>query len=108
MHIPNRCLVPRRAEHLLVAGRCFSSDLILNDVLSLVQFCIAMGQAAGSAAALAIKDGVSPREVDYKVLQDRVIDQGVPLPGVKKTRTKTRNFVIKENERRKNGFPRLC
>ena len=80
MHIPYRSLVPRKVENLLAAGRCLSSDLFSNDLLSPIQFCIAMGQAAGTAAALSIKDNVPPRKVDYAVLKDRLIDQGVPLP----------------------------
>lgn len=88
MYIPYRSLVPQRLENLLVAGRCFSSDLIANDVLNWIPHCIAMGQAAGTAAGLAIKDGVSPRGVDYRLLQGRLIDQAVPLPGVMETRTK--------------------
>jgi hypothetical protein len=39
-----------------------------------------MGQAAGTAAALAVKDNVPPRKVDIKALQKRLIAQGVELP----------------------------
>jgi hypothetical protein len=79
-HIPYRCLIPRQIDNLLVAGRCFSSDLVANDLLAPIQFCIAMGQAAGSAAALALKQGVSLRNLDYKVLQKCLAQQDVPLP----------------------------
>jgi hypothetical protein len=39
-----------------------------------------MGQAAGTAAAMAVKSKVSPRKVDVKTLQKRLIAQGVELP----------------------------
>ena len=85
VYIPYRSLVPRRVENLLVAGRCFSADQVANDILSPIQCCIAMGQAAGTGAALAIKNGVGPRNVDYRVLQDKLMNQGVPLPSVRRT-----------------------
>jgi len=81
-HVPFRSLVPGLVANLLVAGRCYSSDLVANDLLAPVQFCMAMGQAAGTAAALAIKNGVDIRNLDYRVLQDSLVSQGVPLPGI--------------------------
>jgi hypothetical protein len=79
-HIPYRSLVPRQIDNLLVAGRCFSSDLVANDLLAPIQFCIAMGQAAGTAAALAAKHKVGIRDLNYQILQDCLVKQGVPLP----------------------------
>ena len=82
VYIPYRCLVPIKTEGLLVAGRSFSSDMAANNMVNLIPHCIAMGQAAGTAAALAIKNNMEPRKVDYRILQERLLDQGVPLPGV--------------------------
>lgn len=82
VHIPYRALLPKRVDNLLVAGRCFSSDIAANNVLNWIQQCIPMGQAAGTAAALAIKAGTSPREVDPSALQTNLLKQNVPLPGV--------------------------
>jgi FAD dependent oxidoreductase len=78
--IPYRSLVPRTTENLLAAGRCFSSDVAANDALNLIPFCVQMGEAAGTAAALSLKDHVSPREVNYRTLQKRLLDQGAWLP----------------------------
>jgi hypothetical protein len=78
--IPYRALVPRVTENLLVAGRCFSSDMPANDVLNLIPFCVAMGEAAGTAAALAVRNHLMPRKVDHRILQKRLVDQGVWLP----------------------------
>lgn len=78
--IPYRSLVPRRLEGLLAAGRCFSSDSFANDLLNLIPFCIAMGEAAGTAAAIAINDRVKLREVNVRKLQKQLVAQGVWLP----------------------------
>jgi uncharacterized protein YfiM (DUF2279 family) len=71
---------------LLVAGRSFSSDEAANNMANLIPHCIAMGQAAGTAAAMAVKQGLSPRKVNYGTLQETLINQGVPLPGVSLTK----------------------
>ncbi len=80
MYFPYRALVPAKVEGLLVAGRSFSSDMAANNMVNLIPHCIAMGQAAGTAAALALKNGVSVRRVNYKELQNSLTKQGVPLP----------------------------
>ena len=80
-YIPYRALIPRNTENLLVACRAFSSDPVVQEFFNLIPHCIAFGQAAGTAAALAIKDGAGLRAVDYATLQDNLAAQGVPLPG---------------------------
>ena len=65
----------------LDACRVFPSDLPVQDYLNLIPHCIVFGQAAGTVA-LAIQNGPDIREVDYRALQDSLIKQGVPLPGV--------------------------
>ena len=87
--IPYRCLVPRQVDGLLVACRAFSSEDRFNTHFNLIPHCIALGQAAGTAAALAVKVGIMPREVDYGALQDRLISQGVILPSAVRAQTKT-------------------
>jgi hypothetical protein len=78
--VPYRSLVPIKVENLLVAGRCFASDPVANDLLNLIPYCVAMGEAAGTAAAIALKDGVQPRKADIKKVQKRLLEQGVWLP----------------------------
>lgn len=80
MYFPYRALVPAKVEGLLVAGRSFSSNMAANNMVNLIPHCIAMGQAAGTAAALALKNGVSVRRVEYKELQSSLTKQGVLLP----------------------------
>jgi 2-polyprenyl-6-methoxyphenol hydroxylase-like FAD-dependent oxidoreductase len=80
IHIPYRSLVPKNMEGLLVAGRCYSSDGPANNMTNLIPHCVAMGEAAGAAAALAIDAGVGVRHVDIRDLQKHLRQQGVPLP----------------------------
>ena len=79
LEMPYRCLVPKSMDGLLVAGRNFSSDTVMNTRLNIIQPCIAMGQAAGTAAALAVQSNVEPRKVDYKALRKRLAAQGIPV-----------------------------
>lgn len=62
--IPYRCLVPRGVEGLLTAGRCISGTSEAMASYRVTGECVPMGQAAGTAAALAIEAGVQPRELD--------------------------------------------
>ena len=82
--IPYRSLVPERLDSLLVAGRCFSADPKANNDYNWIQHCIPMGQAAGTAAALAVKNKVQPRLVDYMQLQELLMSQGAALPGIRR------------------------
>jgi len=80
-YIPYRCMIPRKVKNLLVACRGFSSEAIVNDNFNLIPHCIALGQAAGTAAAQSISNGVDLRRVDYRVLRTSLKKQGVILPG---------------------------
>jgi hypothetical protein len=78
--IPYRCLVPAKVDGLLVACRAFSSTAGVNKWFNIIPPCICYGQAAGTAAALAVQAKVQPRHVDYKELQSSLRQQGVNLP----------------------------
>ncbi len=80
LHIPYRTLVPQRIEGLLVACRGFSSDQYVNDLWNLIPHCMCFGQAAGTAAAMALDAGRSVRDVDRRALQSNLLNQGVILP----------------------------
>lgn len=81
--IPYRCLVPQKIDGLLVACRAFSSSDSINHHFNIIPHCICYGQAAGTAAAIAAKKGIQPRNVNYKELQEALIQQGVQLPQAK-------------------------
>ncbi len=78
--IPYRALVPKKIDGLLVACRAFSSEYQFNEYFNLIPHCIAFGQAAGTAAFLAVDAGIQPRKVDYSTLQKHLTNQGVKLP----------------------------
>jgi hypothetical protein len=67
--IPYRCLLPRGVDGLLVAGRCISSDQEPYESHRAMAPVMAIGQAAGTAAALCAEEGVEPRNLDVPRLQ---------------------------------------
>lgn len=75
--IPYRCLLPREVEGLLFAGRCLSGSHDTHAAYRVTGTCMATGQAAGLAAALAADRGVSPSEVDGTDLHQRLAEKGV-------------------------------
>lgn len=79
--IPYRCLVPRGVENLLVAGKAISTDR--DAYHRFLQQTMVTGQAAGTAAALSVQMGITPRrlENDVKKLQDALLKQGAVLYG---------------------------
>ena len=77
--IPYRTLLPSGIEGLLVAGRCFSSTHDAHASARSMATCMAMGQAAGTAAAMAIQAGITPRAVDPGMLRERLRADGALL-----------------------------
>ena len=64
VEIPYRAILPKEVENLLCPGRHLSADNVAIDWLNLIPQCVGTGQAAGVAAALAVKKGISVRDVD--------------------------------------------
>jgi hypothetical protein len=79
MRLPYGCLLPRGVENLLVAGRCLSAEEDALGQLRLLPVCSATGEAAGTAAALAHEKGAFPRDLEVKILQRKLTEQGVRL-----------------------------
>ena len=77
--VPYRALLPAGIEGLLVAGRCFSSTHDAHASARSMATCMAMGQAAGTAAAMARASGASPRGVDPATLRRRLAADGALL-----------------------------
>ena len=78
--IPLRCLTVKGFDNLLVAGKCISGDQVAQSSYRMTPTCCAMGQAAGTAVAMAAKDGLSDiRQLDETALRANLIAHGVEL-----------------------------
>ncbi len=77
--IPYRSLVPIRVENLLAAGRNLSSDVYAQSGARLIMACFTMGESAGTATCLSLKNGITPREVDRVELQCELIANNVNI-----------------------------
>ena len=77
--IPYRSLLVRDAANVLVAGRCFSATHDAHASVRSMAQCMAMGQAAGTAAAMSSAAGHDPRELDVVLLRDRLRRDGAIL-----------------------------
>jgi hypothetical protein len=80
--IPFGMMVPVRMANLLVAGRCAGATHEGCASVRIQSHCMVMGQAAGTAAALAMRAGVAPGEVDIAALQARLVRDGVYIAGL--------------------------
>ena len=78
-HLPYRILLPQRVDNLLVAGRCASMTHTGQAAARVSGGCFVMGQAAGTAAALAVNAGVRPRDLPVAQLQQRLQADGAYL-----------------------------
>jgi hypothetical protein len=74
--IPYRSLIPHKVTGLLVAGRCFSATHDAHASCRSMAQTMTMGQAAGTAAALAVKMDLQPHEMDVDALQERLRQMG--------------------------------
>lgn len=74
--IPYRTLVPKDLDGLLVAGRCISADHQAMSAMRVMAPCMATGQAAGTAAAMAAMARIRPRSVDVAALRETLAATG--------------------------------
>ena len=77
--VPYRITVPQNVENLLVAGRCVAGDRNSHAATRQMACCMVTGQGAGAAAAISLRDGRTPRQVDMATLQGVLAGQGVRL-----------------------------
>ena len=77
--IPYRCLLPERVAGLLVAGRCSSMNHEAMASTRVMSTCMALGEAAGRAARLALKAGVQPADLDVEALRAELRATGAYL-----------------------------
>ena len=74
--IPYRSLVPLNSENLLVAGRCISGTHEAQASFRVMGTCMAMGQAAGTAAAICARAGVRCSDLDVVALRHQLVLDG--------------------------------
>jgi hypothetical protein len=77
--IPFRCLVPEGIDGLYVAGRCVSADEVAFGSTRNVPACATTGEAAGAAAALAVRSATSAASVSVSDVQAALRENGVIL-----------------------------
>ncbi len=77
--IPYRSLVPLHIKNLLVAGRAISTTHEAMSAIRVMAPCMAMGEAAGRAAKMAVKEGIQPDAIDVKALQQELLEKGAYL-----------------------------
>jgi ribulose 1,5-bisphosphate synthetase/thiazole synthase len=75
--VPYRCLVPKKTDALLVACRAFSVDRDASMAIRMQRDMQKLGEVAGVAAALAVREGVHPRQIAVNQLQNRLVERGV-------------------------------
>ncbi len=78
--VPLGALIPRDSRNLMVAGRCLSSDRLSNSALRVQASCMAMGQVAGVAAAMAARSAITPLRVPLDELRQTLKVQGAIVP----------------------------
>ena len=82
--IPYRCLLPRTLNNVYAVGKCISTDRKMLASTRVMPCCFITGQAAGTAAAIAVKTGkCDTRRVDVGLLQDKLAAMGGFLPNHK-------------------------
>ena len=80
--IPLTALVPKGSRNIIVAGRCVSSDRLANSGLRVQASCMAMGQAAGATAALAVRENTTPLDVPLENIREMLRKHGAIIPTV--------------------------
>ena len=77
-------MISRDISNLMMAGRCVSSDRETNSSLRVKASCMAMGQAAGTAAAVAVRNGLDAAKVPADAVREALDQNGAIIPGKEK------------------------
>lgn len=78
--IPYGTMVPKKVNNLLAAGRCIDADHVAESGTRAISLCMMTGEAAGAAAAVAIRSGKRPADICVKELQNILRAQNIKLP----------------------------
>jgi hypothetical protein len=77
--IPLSAMCPLGCSNLITAGRCISGTHVAHSSYRVMRICMAMGQAAGAAAAIMSNESLTTESVDPKRIRKHLIDRGVKL-----------------------------
>ena len=77
--IPFSAMCPIGCSNLITAGRCISGTHVAHSSYRVMRICMAMGQAAGAAAAIMSNENLTTESVDPKRIRQHLIDRGVKL-----------------------------
>ena len=78
-NIPYRSLQPKEYDNMLVAGRCLSATHEAHSAVRIMPICACLGEAAGTAVAIAHKTGRDTATVDIKAVQDKLRENGAAI-----------------------------
>lgn len=78
--VPYGTLVPERGENIIVAGRCLSAEHQALASARVTAQCFEYGHAAAVATLASLDSGVAYRDLDVRIIQDRMIANGSALP----------------------------
>ncbi|HHT72230.1 MAG TPA: FAD-dependent oxidoreductase [Firmicutes bacterium] len=68
--VPLRALIAQDMENLILSGRCISGDFLSHSSYRVVGNAVQIGEAAGVLAALSVKEGIAPQDVNYAAVQE--------------------------------------
>jgi hypothetical protein len=77
--VPYRCLVAKKTDNLLVAGRCAGLDFRAQSAARIQLVCRAMGEAAGLACALAQQQQIGLHDLDPVLVHDKLVERGMEM-----------------------------
>ena len=77
--IPFRTLYAEAPENLLIGGKCISADREAFAAARVMACVMAVGQAAGTAAAMCARSGCRPKEIDVEALRETLLENGAIL-----------------------------
>ena len=70
--IPYGCLLPEKKENLLLCGRNISGTHMAHSNFRVMPICVGIGQAAGTAAALAVEKNIGPAEITAREIREKI------------------------------------
>ncbi|MBR5312437.1 MAG: FAD-dependent oxidoreductase [Clostridia bacterium] len=75
-------MIAEEFDNLLMAGRCISTDRKTNSAIRVKASCMAMGEAIGTAAAIAVQQNIRTADISAAELKSRLTAQGAIVPGI--------------------------